>query len=306
MLPYPSKPLSNKSLSSKAKQRRSALKMTALPLLAALPSALAQNSEKIIIHHPRAESQSDERGDYPLQMLRLALQKSGVAFSLQAADKIMPQNRAILQLAAETDIDVLWSMTSRQRERDLLPIRIPLDKGLLGWRLFLIAQQRQSKLSLVKTLQDLKKLVAVQGHDWPDTDILRANGLRVEGSPSYEFLFTMVEKGAVDYFPRSVLEIWDEAKRHRHQGLAIEQNLVLHYPTALYFFVNKRNTKLAMLLERGLQVALQDGSFDKIFTQFHGDLLRLANLPNRTRIALHNPLLPAETPLQDKRLWLTF
>lgn len=301
MLPTP-----RTQLSADAQQRRKALKIAALPLLAAIPSDFAQASEKIIIHYPRAESDSDERSNYPLQILQLALQKSGVEFSLQATPKRMPQSRAILQLAAQSDIDVLWSMTSKQREQDLLPIRIPLDKGLLGWRLFLITPKRQSKLSLVKTLPDLKKFTATQGHDWPDTDILRANGLRVEGSPHYEFLFTMLEKGAVDYFPRSVLEIWDEEKKHRHQGLIIEQSLVLQYPTAMYFFVNKHNTKLAMLLERGLRAALQDGSFDKIFTQFHGDILRLANLPNRTRIALHNPLLPVETPLQDKRLWLNF
>ncbi|MBI3229195.1 MAG: transporter substrate-binding domain-containing protein [Burkholderiales bacterium] len=270
-----------------------------------LPS-LSHAADSLQIVYPRAESQTDERSLYPLQLLQLALNKSGVAFHLQPSNTQMPQNSAMLQLASGQDITVVWSMTSKQREQDLLAIRIPLDKGLLGWRLLLIRQKDQDKFNRIKQAADLQKLSAVQGHDWPDTDILRANGFRVEGNPHYEFLFTMLEKGVVDYFPRSVLEIWDEEKKHPNMGLAIEQNLILQYPTAMYFFVRKNNTALATLLENGLQTALKDGSFDQLFMRFYSDIMQRANLKGRTRISLHNPLLPAATPLQQKELWLNF
>ena len=89
-----------------------------------------------LIIYPQAESANDNRSNYPLQLLELALTKAGVEHVLQPSSSKMPQGRALIQLAAGHDVDVVWSMTSRQREQDLLPIRIPIDKGLLGWRIF--------------------------------------------------------------------------------------------------------------------------------------------------------------------------
>jgi hypothetical protein len=296
--------MSKKIALASAQQRRWLLQSLSLPFIAANFPSLSHAADTLVITHPRAESVSDERSNYPLRMLELALQKSGLAFRLQAAKQTMPQSRAVLQLASNLDISVMWSMTSRQRERELLPIRIPLDMGLLGWRIFLIRQSQQERFSTIAHLQDLQKFTAVQGHDWPDTEILRNSGLKVESNPHYEFLFTMLAKGLVDYFPRSVLEIWDEEKKHGGLGLAIEQSVVLQYPTALYYFVNKNNTKLASTIENGLRLAIKDGSFAQLFNQFHADIMRSANLNTRRRILLPNPLLPEATPLQQKDLWL--
>jgi len=209
-------------------------------------------------------------------------------------------------MAQGVDVDVVWTMTSKEREEVLLPIRIPLEKGLLGWRIFLIQTKNAGKFANIKSLDDLKKYEAGQGHDWPDTEILRASGLKVKGSPNYDSIFKMLEAGRFDYFPRSVLEIWDEAKSHPDMDLEIEKTVVVQYPTAQYFFVNKKNTQLAGLIESGLQLALKDGSFDKLFLEEYGEDLKRANLKGRTHFLIGNPLLPAQTPLQDKRLWLSF
>lgn len=272
--------------------------------LCCMPRAWAGHG-KIIIY-PQPESVSDERSSYPLRMLELALSKAGRAYEPRPSKIKMGQSRALLQLASGSDIDVFWSMTSKQRESDLLPIRIPLDKGLLGWRIFLIRQNTQNSFAAIKSVDDLKKMNAIQGHDWPDTEILRASKLPVEGSPHYELLFKLLAQGQVDYFPRSVIEIWDEEKKHPNMGLAIEQTLILEYPTALYFFVNKKNTALAAAIEEGLHIALKDGSFDQLFKRFYGEIIQRAKLRERLKLRLPNPLLPEQTPLQKKELWLQF
>jgi ABC-type amino acid transport substrate-binding protein len=244
--------------------------------------------------------------EYPIHLLDLALRKSGISYSLQAVNTPMLQGRALKQLAADTDIDVAWSMTSAEREAELTPIRIPIDKGLLGWRIFLIHNKDTARFAQVKTLADLQRMEAGQGHDWPDTEILRANGLKVQGYPVFESLFNMLQAGRFDYFPRSIMEIWGEEKAHPGMDLVVEQSLILHYPTAYYFFVNKNSIPLAAAIEKGLKRAMQDGSFDTLFNQTYGDVVQRTRLQSRKRLELSNPLLPAKTPLNQKELWLTF
>lgn len=250
--------------------------------------------------------QQDAGYQYPVILLDLALRKSGMAYTLQAHDTPMLQGRAIKQLAAGQDIRIVWSMTSTEREAELLPIRIPIDKGLLGWRVFLVHESSAGKFAAVRSLPALAKFEAGQGHDWPDTDILRANGLPVQGVMGFNNLFGMLEKGRFDYFPRSIMEVWGEQKLHADKHLVVEQNLILHYPTAFYYFVNKTDTVLARAVERGLRAAIQDGSFDALFNKTYGDVVQRSKLGQRMRLELRNPMLPPQTPLDQKELWLTF
>jgi len=244
------------------------------------------------------------RDTYPVKLLALALDKSGVDYNLAPFEVDMPQGRALLQMSRGQDINVLWTMTSIEREQQFLPIRIPIDKGLLGWRLFLISRENQEAFSNVKTLADLKLYSAGQGHDWPDTAILRANGLDVQVAARYDGLFKMLLARRFDYFPRSIMEIWAEQKRHALDGIVVEETVMLQYPTALYFFVNKDNKPLANTIEKGLNAAIKDGSFDMLFNHAYGDVMLRANIKARTRLKLTNPLLPAETPLGRKELWV--
>ena len=80
--------------------------------------------------------------------------------------------------------------------------------------------------------------------------------------------------------------------------------MLLHYPAAIYFFVNKKDAALASAIEAGLHKAMADGSFDTLFYERFGDVIKRANLRGRVAIALTNPLLPAATPLGRKALWL--
>ena len=85
----------------------------------------------------------------------------------------------------------------------------------------------------------------------------------------------------------------------------VEQGLLLYYPTAEYFFVSRQNTALAARLEKGLRLAIEDGSFDKLFREhpINANAFGKANLLRRRIIRLDNPLLPKDTPFADKQLW---
>ncbi|WP_171013461.1 transporter substrate-binding domain-containing protein [Chitinivorax sp. B] len=257
-----------------------------------------------LVRVPQAESTRDARNHYPINLLKLALSKlDDKDFEVTASNIRMTQSRAMAELAQGKQIDVAWTMTSAEREQQLLPIRIPIYKGLLGWRLLLIHNSRQIPLAAVNSLPDLAQFKAGQGHDWPDTAILRQNGLPIEISGNYDGLFKMLTVGRIDYFPRGLNEIGDEWRLHAKDGLMIEQHLVLQYPTACYFFVNRHNTELANTLHTGLELAIKDGSFDALFNKYFKHDIEQARLGTRTILRLKNPLLPPQTPLHRSELW---
>jgi hypothetical protein len=273
-----------------------------LLVVCAAPPLLAESQ---VVRYPRSFSGYEYRDSYVLELLQLALAKAGSKQTLQPSAYSMEQQRALTELEHNHGVDVVWSMTSAEREARLLPVRIGIDKGLMGWRIALLPKSQQRRLKDVHSLADLHQLRAGQGHDWPDRKILEYNGLPVVPSSSYESLFRMLTAGRFDYFPRSLLEIWDEVDSQPPLELVVDPYLVLHYPTASYFFVSRHNPQLAETLRQGLERALLDGSFDQLFMRHYGESLRQAKLSQRRILELDNPLLPVGTPLTRRELWLS-
>jgi ABC-type amino acid transport substrate-binding protein len=255
-----------------------------------------------IVRFPKPEFEGDRRYDYALQLLQLALSKTSTSYRILIAEFAMNQERQVLEIEAGRTIDVGPIPSSAEREARLLPIRIPINKGMLGWRLGLIRKGEQGLIANVNTLEDLKRVRLAQGQEWPDTLILQANGINVITAPRYEGLFKMLIGKRFDYFPRSVMEIWDEHAINA-DTLEVEPHLALHYFYDAYFMVNRKNTKLAQDIREGLEKALADGSFDKLFLEYYGDRLRRARLDARTVIELKNPLLTPGTPSDRPELW---
>lgn len=255
-----------------------------------------------VVRMPRPESALDERTQFAATVLAAALQRSGRSYRVELHPVRMQQGRALLRLQNGHGIDVVCTATSREREAQFQPIRIPLDKGLLGWRLLLVERKRAVELSAVRTLADLKRMRAGQGIDWPDTDILRANGLAVHATSSYSSLFSMLARGRIDYFPRGVTEVWKE-QQHYRSTLAVADGVVLRYPAALYFFVRKGSTRIERDITLGLESMLSDGSFEQMFEKGYGAAIRKSGLRQRRVIELDNPVAPATLPLQRRELW---
>ncbi|WP_230425676.1 transporter substrate-binding domain-containing protein [Spartinivicinus ruber] len=268
-----------------------------------LTASIAVAVQPIVVTYPRPVTADDKRTQYPAKLLELGLNKSGEQFEIKPSEGVMLQGRALKLLALGKVVDVVWSMTSIEREKQLLPIRVPIYKGMIGWRLPLIRDADQRKFAAITHLDLLKPLYAGQGHDWPDTEILRKNGFQVSGVASYEGLFKMLALRRFDYFPRSIVEIWAEAESHADKGIIVEPTIVIRYKTAFYYFVNKDSQRLARLLTKGLYQAVEDGSFEKLFMEHHRSILNKAKLKQRKIFTIPNPILPVKTPLDESRLW---
>ena len=247
----------------------------------------------------------NDNSRYCTTLLLKALAYTGEKYELKSTAGVGSQAREIEWLS-EGKIDVIWVATSTELEAQLLPIRVPLYRGLLGHRIFIIRQGEQARFDTVKNYADVQKIILGQGRTWSDTFILEANGISVVKTARYQNLFYMLDGGRFEAFPRGVHEPWGEIKAHPDLPLTVEKNLVLIYPMPMYFFVTPGNTILANKIESGLMAMLEDGSFDEFFFNdpMIKDTLEQSNLAHRTAYRLNNPYLPKETPLDNPILWL--
>lgn len=256
------------------------------------------------VKYARPPETLTKRIDYPVEVLKLALDATGVRYELVTSDRIMNRARAVRQIKRNREINVFWSMTDKQIERDLLPIRIPITKGLIGWRVAFIRKQDRAKFAQIASLKDMLNFVPVQGANWPDTYILRANGFSVNTADLYSGLLEDLLDSKSDFFPRSVIEITNEWEQLKSKdALFIEEKFVFHYPAAIYFFVNKSNRTLANLIETGLMRTIESGDFERLFLKTFSKPIETLQVGERQVFRLSNPLMPKEAPINNSSLW---
>jgi hypothetical protein len=241
---------------------------------------------------------------YAKGLLKLALSKIPEKYEWDESTANVTENR-VIQMLADNELDIVWYATTNDFEERMQPIRICIFKGLLGYRVLMIKKGTQHKFNGIKTIEDLRKVSLGQGRMWADTDVLVANQLNVVKVMKYDGLFFMLDGDRFDAFPRGVHEPWNEIATRPTLDLDVEENLLLVYPNPFYFFVSKSNNELARNIEKGLRIAIADGSFDDyVFNDPElKTALEKANLKNRIIIPLKNPTLPKLTPLDDKSLW---
>ena len=249
---------------------------------------------------------SNDNDKYSYELLKLALSYSNNKYQT-VVDPAYEKTLARTISEVESGVtDVMWTATDREKEKVILPIRIPLYKGLFGYRVLLVNKDNLSKFNNIETIDDLRKVTLGQGSSWADTKILEANGFNVVKTMKYPGLMYMVDGGRFDAFPRGVHEPWEEIHTYSKLNLAVEPRLMLAYKMPFYLFVNKTNTELAADIERGFNQAIADGSFDKHFYANPSvqSAIKYANMRNRKVFELKNPSLPEETPVNRSELWL--
>ena len=175
--------------------------------------------------------------------------------------------------------------TTPEFERTLLPVRIPVDKSLVGYRVFLIRREDQERFDAVRSLDDLRKFTFGLGLGWVDVGILRANGFRVVTGSSYEGLFEMLANARFDVFSRGADEVLDElgTRRQRIPELALEPGIVLYYPLPMYFWFSRTDEggRLAARAREGMMAMIDDGTYDRIFMKYHAQEISALKLRSR-------------------------
>ncbi len=214
------------------------------------------------------------------------------------------QNRG-MELLQTGKINVIALGTNAERESLMLPIKIDILRGLIGFRLLVIRAADQARIARMDEQALRKQLTFGLNSQWADLPIMQAGGFTVVTSTNYENLFGMLAGGRFDAFPRGLNEAARELeeRKDRYPQLVVEQSKALFFPYPVYFWVNKSDSALARRIEHGLNLSLEDGSFRKLFETYHANEIAALAKEHRQVIRLSNPVLPAKTPEPDTHWW---
>lgn len=261
-------------------------------LIIMLISSSSSFANVINLTIPGPSAPFTKRNPFIEELLVMIFEKQALTLKLHYATEEISQGRALRELNNSQAIDLTWSVTTHEREKALQSIQIPLYQGFIGWRVFIIRRDKQIDFKQINQLSELANMIAVQRFDWPDHQIFVDNNLKVEGSLPFPQMYQAIENSLADYFPRSVLEVTRELASLNTKTLAIEQTILLKYPSFYYFFVGKNNQSLAKTIKTGFEKALADGSYQLLFQQHFGKAISALNLKQRKVFLLKNHLLP--------------
>jgi ABC-type amino acid transport substrate-binding protein len=289
---------------------RSRLRTISIALLISIFSAAARAENVMTYIYNAPESNLDRRYEYHWEILKTALEKTKAKYGPYSmlASGLMTEKRQAHELKNATGkLTIMYLGTIPEFEKELIPIRIPVDRNLGGYCVFLIRKGEQERFNSVTSLNDLKEFSYGLGLGWIDVDILKSNKLKVVTGSSYEGLFEMLVNKRFDVFLRAAVEVLDEFEQRKEKlpEMEIEKNLILYYPLPMYFWFakNEEGRRLAARAEEGMRLMIDDGTYDKIFEKYQLPKVERLNLKNRKVLKIDNPFLGPETPFSDKRLW---
>lgn len=282
----------------------------AVLLFAALCASAAEaRAVDTYVYHP-PESALDVRYRYHWEILRTALEKTTPKwgpYRLVPSERMTEQRQAFELRNATGKLTVMYLSTTPEFEKTLIPIRIPVDRNLGGYCVFLIRRDEQDRFANVRTLDDLRRFRYGLGLGWIDVGILRHNGFTVVTGSSYDGLFEMLSNRRFDVFLRAAVEVLDEYDQRKVAlpDLSIEPSLILYYPLPMYFWFPRtvEGRRLAARAEEGMRMMIADGTYDRIFDKYQRRKIERLRLKERKIFRIENPNVGPETPFADKRLW---
>lgn len=262
------------------------------------------------VTYPQHLGVYDARYHYDWLVLRTALEKTAAAHGRssirQFSEAMSPQRVAQELLLPDGRINIMARAASPEFNQLFIPVQIPIDRGLLGYRVLLVRKDDVSRFARVRNVQDLRKLRAGMGKGWADVAVLAHAGLPVVAGSAHENLYAMLLANRFDYFARGVDEAQWEIQEYgpRFPQMVIEPTLLLRYPLPRYLYLRRdaQGEALARRLTAGLEIMVRDGTLEALFRQHKGPVIESLHLDQRRLLTLTNPGL-RETPQQRPELW---
>lgn len=237
-----------------------------------------------------APGAGDRFSSYVLTLLQRVSADSGLAFQA-IAPVSLTQRRLELEVGRPGGwVDLMWGMSSIERRDTLRRIEPALDDGLIGCRLLVVRRGDLGRWPATLPVPALQARRAGQGLHWPDVAILRDNGFTVQTSAGTPALYEMLQRGHIDYFPRSALEVRDELDALGGGDFAIVPGLALKYPAGNHIFAGRHQAPRIDLLEGALARLVSSGELKRVFGAAFDPVLRPLALGGRRVISLSNRL----------------
>ena len=252
-------------------------------------------SAEFVVSIRSPETKSDRREDYSVALVSLALEKTKPEYGDYQLVNVPPMNtaRSIYSLESGKYPNMLIELSYEKKleqEFNFIYVDFPVELGIVGYRICFASPQVYEDLKKVEKLEDLKKYTIGQGAAWVDTAVLRHNGFNVVEISNFDSIFKLVEMGRIDLFCRGANELQKEYEAQKHSGLLhYDESFVLYYDLPRFYYLNESSSLAKERIEKGLALAYQDGSINKIWEQYFLERVEFAKLKQRKVFHLENP-----------------
>lgn len=180
--------------------------------------------------------------------------------------------------SGQTHLDMMPATPARLKlvkEGRLRMIPIPLDRGILGYRINILLTAQQEKLAGVHTQEDMRAFVLGQNEGWMDVEIYRAAGIPTKGIRNWsdgQFAAQM-EAGFIDLFPLGLEETLTYFLPHfraHYPQLGVDPHVLLRYPWFRFVWVSvgEETDELYTALQRGFDIIAQNGVFLEVWKRY--------------------------------------
>ena len=254
--------------------------------------------------HIKIRIRGKETSNIYLDILEFLVKSSHGSTSINYVPLKVSQAREF-SLVQNGNLDMGHAGTSPSLEKDFIPVRYPLLRGLSGYRLIFINKKLAPAFKKIQRKEELAKYQGIQGVGWVDTLILRAGGLPHDET-NWPNIYPMIEAGRSVYHCFGVLDIFRKYDQHnmKDSNITIAENLAVYYPLYTYFYVNKDRPDIAARIQLLFERCYADGSFVTFFNNHpyvKGSIQR-ARMDQRTIIRIPNSLMTAESKKVPKAL----
>lgn len=213
--------------------------------------------------------------------------------------------RALSEILKGKVANIYIGVATEEWNNKTIPIKIPVRKGLLNYRLLMIHENDLETFSRVETLEDLKGITAGLRSGWVTTKVFQEAEMNLVVVQNFDGLFMSLNNHRFSYIPRAIYEIFNELISYQDvlNHVVVEPTLVLHLPMPTYVYVSPSEPRIAKRIEKGLKIMLGNGEFDQILNKYYSDDIERADLKNRKIIKMDNPYYIDKSLLNDDKLW---
>lgn len=106
------------------------------------------------------------------------------------------------QMLLANRIGYILRHTDAQIESVLRPIRYPLYRGLIGWRVFAVQGDQPQRFHKINSHKELKSLKERVGYNWPDVGVLDYSIFETRSGKDHLSLYTSLELGRFGFHSR--------------------------------------------------------------------------------------------------------
>lgn len=266
-----------------------------------VPVCAKDKAKPEIFYHNFDPKEFKKWRTYELDLILLALEKTTAEFGPYEMRPIgvevaINQARSIALLKKHSYPNYVRSFgfqpdLTKKHKLDLVPF--PLYLGAMSYRVCFTSEKMIDDIARTETSEDLKRYKFGTGIGWSDAAILRHNGFKVAEINGYESLFKMTSLNrGVDLFCRGSGEVEPEAQRYGNlEGLALDRSMAIYYPQPLFLYMNPTDKHGLDRLSKGLKLAYQDGTLQKLWQDRFEKSIMFADFKNRRIFRYENPFL---------------